>query len=155
MVAPPCPLCHGATRFAGNKPYCPNCGWNRNAALADVRSGMFALPIGIFLMAGFVFFMVRFWRIRNPHQIGIFVVFPAIGILINYFVSRRSLARLQSFSAPATRAASVPYNSFAPSTAAASKPDAVVEPARNNRLCSGLRAHAKSACPRADALACR
>ena len=128
MVAPPCPLCHGAIRFAGNKPYCPNCGWNRNAALADVRSSMFALPIGILLMAGFVFFVVRFWHFRNPYQIGIFVVFPAIGILINYFASRRSLARLQSFPAPAMRAASAPYNSFALSTSAASKPDAVVEP---------------------------
>jgi hypothetical protein len=79
MVAPPCPLCHGATRFAGNKPYCPNCGWNRSAALADVRSSMLALPIGIFLMAGFVFFMIRFLHFRNPYQIAIFTVFPAFG----------------------------------------------------------------------------
>jgi hypothetical protein len=128
MVRPPCPLCHGATRFAGNKPYCPNCGWNRDAALADIRSSRFALPIGIFMMGGFVFFMVRFWHFRNPYQIAIFTVIPAIGMLINYSVSRRSLARLQSLPAPAMRVASVPYNSFAPSTAAASKPDAVIEP---------------------------
>jgi hypothetical protein len=128
MVAPPCPLCHGATRFAGNKPYCPNCGWNRDAALADIRSSRLALPVGIFMMGGFVFFMVRFWHFRNPYQIASFTVFPAIGILINYFMPRRSLARLQSLPAPARRVASVPYNSFSPSTAAASKPDAVIEP---------------------------
>jgi hypothetical protein len=128
MVAPPCPLCHGATRFAGNKPYCPNCGWNRGAALADLRSGLSALPIGIFLMGGFVFFMIRFWHFRNPYQIAIFLLFPAFGILINYFVSRRSLARLQSLPEPAMRSASVPYNSFAPSAAATSKSDTVVEP---------------------------
>lgn len=118
MVAPPCPLCHGATRFAGNKPYCPNCGWNRGVALADLRSGLSALPIGIFLMGGFVFFMVRFWHFRNPYQIAIFTVFPAIGILVNYIVSRRSLTRLQALPAPMMRAAAVPaatpYNSFAP-----------------------------------------
>ena len=101
MVAPPCPHCHGATRFAGNKPYCPNCGWNRDAALADVRGTLVMLPFGIFLMGGFVFFMIRFWHFRNPYQIGIFVVFPAVGILINYFVSRRSLA--SAFMTPATK----------------------------------------------------
>jgi hypothetical protein len=129
MVAPPCPLCHGATRFAGNKPYCPNCGWNRNAALADVRSSLNFIPIGIFMMGGFVFFMIHFWHFRNPYQIAIFIVFPAVGLLINYFVSRRSLARLQAFAAPANRAASVPRDSFVPSAAAAANSgSAVIEP---------------------------
>lgn len=128
MVAPPCPLCHGATRFAGNKPYCPSCGWNREAALADVRGNLFFLPVGVFLMGGFVFFMVRFWHFRNPYQIAIFTVFPAIAILINYFVSRRSLARLQAFSGPAMGAATVPTNSFAPSAAVAAKSSAVIAP---------------------------
>jgi hypothetical protein len=128
MVGPPCPLCHGATRFAGNKPYCPNCGWNRSAALADVRSSLLALPIGIFLMAGFVFFMIRFLHFRNPYQFAIFTVFPAFGILINYFVSRRSLARLQTVPEPMMRAATLPANSFAPSAAAAANSSAVVAP---------------------------
>jgi hypothetical protein len=121
MVAPPCPLCHGATRIAGNKPYCPNCGWNRDAALADLRTSLNSIPIGIFMMGGFVFFLIHFWRFRNPYQIAIFTVVPAIGILINYFVSRRSLARLQALPVPAMRAALVPTNSFAPSTAVAGK----------------------------------
>ena len=118
MVAPPCPLCHGATRFAGNKPYCPHCGWNRNAALVDVRSGLNFIPVGIFLTGGFVFFMIHFWHFRNPYQIAIFIGFPAVGILIDYLVSRRSLARLQALPASAMRAASVPRDSFAPSAAA-------------------------------------
>ena len=130
MVAPPCPLCHGATRIGGNKPYCPNCGWNRDVALADVRGTLVILPFGIFLMGGFVYFMVRFWHFRNPYQIAIFTVFPAIAILINYVVSRRSLATLQSLTAPAMRAATVPYNSFASSAAGgvAASSNATVEP---------------------------
>ncbi|HXN27500.1 MAG TPA: hypothetical protein VN902_10280 [Candidatus Acidoferrales bacterium] len=134
MVAPPCPLCHGATRFAGNKPYCPHCGWNRNAALVDVRSGLNFIPVGIFLTGGFVFFMIHFWHFRNPYQIAIFIVFPAVGLLINYWVSRRSLARLQALEAPANRAASVPHNSLAPSPAAtANSGGAVVEPSAQQR----------------------
>jgi hypothetical protein len=130
MVAPPCPVCHGATRIGGNKPYCPNCGWNRDAALADVRGTLVMLPFGLFLMASFAFFMIRFWHFRNPFQIAIFTVFPAIAILINYVVSRRSLATLQSLPVPAMRAATVPYNSFAPSVSAglAASSNAVVEP---------------------------
>ncbi len=131
MVAPPCPHCHGATRFAGNKPYCPNCGWNRDAALADIRGTLVMLPFGIFLMGGFAFFMIRFWHFRNPYQIAIFTVFPAVAILINYFVSRRSLARLQSLPAPTMRVATAPYNSFAPadtSTFAGKSADAAIEP---------------------------
>ncbi len=129
MIAPPCPLCHGATRFGGNKPYCPNCGWNRDAALADVRGTLFFLPFGIFLMGGFAFFMIRFWHFRNPYQIAIFTVFPAFAILINYLVSRRSLATLQSLPAPVMRAATVPYNSFAPAAAVAGKSaNPVIEP---------------------------
>jgi hypothetical protein len=128
MVAPPCPLCHGATRIAGNKPYCPSCGWNREAALADVRGTLFFLPVGIFLFGGFIFFMVRFWHFHNPYQIGIFIIFPAIGILINYLVSKRSLARLQAFPAPTMRAAAVPQNSFAPTAAVAANSSVVVEP---------------------------
>jgi hypothetical protein len=128
MVAPPCPLCHGATRFAGDKPYCPNCGWNRDAAMVNVRSSVASIPIGILLMAGFVFFMVRFWHFSNPYQIAIFIFFPAIGILINYIVSRRSLARLQALSVPAMRAASLPTNSFAPSPVATANSGAAIEP---------------------------
>jgi hypothetical protein len=128
MVAPPCPLCHGATRFGGNKPYCPNCGWNRDAAIVNVRSTTAAAPIGILMMVAFVFFVIRVGHFRNPYQIAIFILFPAVGILINYFVSRRSLARLQALSAPAMRAATVPTNSFAPSAAVAAKSSAVIEP---------------------------
>ena len=99
-------------------------------ALADVRGTLVILPFGIFLMGGFVYFMVRFWHFRNPYQIAIFTVFPAIAILINYVVSRRSLATLQSLPAPAMRAATVPYNSFASSAAGrvAASSNATVKP---------------------------
>jgi hypothetical protein len=74
--------------------------------------------------------MIRFWHFRNPYQIAIFTIFPAIGILINYIVSRRSLATLQSLPAPTMRATTVPYNSFASSAAAgvAANSSEIVEP---------------------------
>ena len=128
MVAPPCPLCHGATRFAGNKPYCPNCGWNRDAAIVSVRSAAAAAPIGVLMMAAFAFFLIRFLHFRNPFQIAIFIVFPAVGMLINYFASRRTRARLAAFSTPMMRATTVPTNSFTPSAPVAGKSSPVIEP---------------------------
>lgn len=80
------------------------------------------------MMAAFIFFIIRIGHFRNPYQIAIFVVFPAVGILINYFVSRPSLVRLLALSAPAMRAATVPTNSFAPSAAVAAKSSAAIAP---------------------------
>jgi hypothetical protein len=104
MVLPACPVCHGATRFGGNKPYCPKCGWNRDAAIANVRGGLAMLPVGILMMAGFVFFMVHFWHFRAAGQIAIFALVPIFGVLINYVVLKRNLATLQALPAPAMTA---------------------------------------------------
>ena len=106
MVTPPCPRCHGATVLAINTPYCPNCGWNRELAIINARSSLVTLPIGFAMMAGFVFFMVHFWRFRNPYQIAIFCVVPTVGILINYVVMKRALSKLEALPAPTTRSAS-------------------------------------------------
>jgi hypothetical protein len=106
MPTPPCPRCHGATLLAINKPYCPHCGWNRDVAMANARSSLVMLPIGFVMMGGFVFFMVHFWRFRNPYQIAIFCVVPTVGILINYVVMKRALSKLEALPAPTTRSVS-------------------------------------------------
>lgn len=48
------------------------------------------------MMAGFLFFIIHFWRFRNPYQIGILLRIPMIGILVNYLVMERSLKKLQA-----------------------------------------------------------
>jgi hypothetical protein len=92
--------------LAINTPYCPNCGWNRERAIANARSSLVTLPIGFAMMGGFVFFMVHFWRFRNPYQIAIFCVVPTVGILINYVVMKRALNKLEALPAPTPRSAS-------------------------------------------------
>lgn len=104
MPTPPCPRCHGATRLAINTPYCPNCGWNRDVALANARSSLVTLPIGFAMMGGFFFFMIHFWRFRNPYQIAIFCIVPTVGILVNYIVMKRAFSRLEALPAPVMRA---------------------------------------------------
>ena len=103
MPAPQCPNCHGATRFAGNHPYCPNCGWNRDVAIANLRGSLKMMPVGVIAFAGFAAFMIRGWHFRNPIQIAIFAGFPAFAILFNYIFARNSLAKLEAMPAPAAR----------------------------------------------------
>jgi hypothetical protein len=111
MPTPPCPRCHGVTLLAINTPYCPNCGWNRDVAMMKVRSSLVTLPIGVMMMGAFIFFMIHFWRFRNPYQIAIFCAVPTVGILVNYIVMKRAVSRLKTLPAPTIRtgaAAAVP-----------------------------------------------
>jgi hypothetical protein len=62
------------------------------------------LPIGFVMMGSFVFFMVHFWRFRNPYQIA---MVPTVGILINYVVMKRALSKLEALPAPTTRSVSI------------------------------------------------
>jgi hypothetical protein len=98
------------------------------------------LPIGFVMMGGFVFFMIHFWRFRNPYQIAIFCVVPSIGILINYVVMKRTLNKLEALPAPAMRtggAAAVRAtgaDAFASGgTSAGSGSSAVIEPSAQDK----------------------
>lgn len=61
-----CPKCGALARPAGNTAYCPSCGWNRLAAMDDVRQSLLALPL-VFL-AFFVFSLL------TKHWVGILVI---------------------------------------------------------------------------------
>jgi hypothetical protein len=135
MPAPLCPRCHGATLLAINKPYCPGCGWNRDVAIANARSSLVMLPIGFVMMGGFVFFMIHFWRFRNPYQIAIFCVVPTAGILINYIVTKRALSKLQALPMPTLRTGFRPAADVMKAGAAdiADKSSAAIEPSAQDK----------------------
>jgi hypothetical protein len=135
MIAPPCPHCHGATVLAVNTPFCPHCGWNRDAALFNARSSLRTLPIGLVMMAAFVFFMIHFWRFRNPYQIAILISVPMIGILVNYLVMKRSVKRLLALQVAAAQNAMPVAETTALGSmpAAASKSDASFEPSAKDQ----------------------
>lgn len=103
MAVPQCPECRAVTKLAGNQRYCPSCGWNRDAAIASLRGALKMMPLGVIVFAGFAAFMFRGWHFRNPIQIAIFAVVPAIGIVLNYVYARKNLATLEAMPAPATR----------------------------------------------------
>jgi hypothetical protein len=96
MRAPECPMCHKRASMAGQTPYCIQCGWNRDVAIAALRRNIKVLPFGIALFAGFFVFLFYGWHFRHPEQLAFFVTAPAIGLLTNYFAYRRQLAKLEA-----------------------------------------------------------
>ena len=104
MPTPECPICHAKTRLAGGQPYCLQCGWNRNAAIANLRRSLKMFPISLIMFFAFAYF-VFFRRARHFDPTGMIVVlaFPAIMLVISYFLMGRAINKLQSLPTPATR----------------------------------------------------
>jgi hypothetical protein len=93
------------------------------------------LPIAFMMVGGFVFFMIHFWRFRNPYQIAIFCVVPTLGILINYIVMKRALSKLEAHPRPTLRTAFRPTADGMKVGAAdiADKSSAAIEPSAQDK----------------------
>lgn len=99
MPIPECPVCHKRASLEGRQLYCPNCGWNRDAAIAAIRASIKMLPAGIVMFCLFFLFMFYVWHFRNPAQLAILGGGPAFAILFTYFYSKRRLAKLAALQA--------------------------------------------------------
>jgi hypothetical protein len=128
MTSPQCPECHAATKLAGNQRYCPNCGWNRDAAMAALRVSLKIMPFGVLMFAGFLAFVVRGWHFRDPIQLAIFAVVPAVGMLVNYIYARKNLATLEAMPTPTTRPRAVSDDFASGSSAREPGADADLQP---------------------------
>lgn len=117
MSLPECPVCHEPASLEGQQLYCMNCGWNRDAAVATVRRIIRIMPVGIAIFAGFISFMILGWHFRNPIQIAILGVAPALGFLLTYIHSKRRLAKLAAIRASATVSMAAPTSSLRPGIA--------------------------------------
>jgi hypothetical protein len=104
MATVQCPVCHAPASLAAGKPYRPRCGWNRDIAIAQLRSGLKTFPSGILIFFVFAYFFF-FRRVSHFDQIGmiILLVFPGSVMLVAYFFTRRSLNNLLAQPAPTFR----------------------------------------------------
>jgi hypothetical protein len=91
-----CPVCHQRAHIVGQQLYCTNCGWNRDAGIAALRSSLRMTPIGIVFVAGFGLLCVKFFGMRHPQQLAIMIVPIAFGLAFSYFYTRSRLAKLQA-----------------------------------------------------------
>lgn len=100
-----CPTCHNRTEFAAKCPYCPHCGWNRDAAIQSVRMGMRVMPVGLvgFLMSLVAVYLTSAAPRRGPAMpptaIVFFFIIPVV-FLVAYFFLRRKLEELKALPGP-------------------------------------------------------
>jgi hypothetical protein len=109
MSLPQCPVCHRNATLAGNTAYCPNCGWNRDAAISSIKASLNATPIGVLMfgiMAAFVYWGMKFNR--APFLM-IFWCLPAAGLLFNHIHLKRTMTKLLATPAP-SKPSSLPSN---------------------------------------------
>jgi hypothetical protein len=97
-------MCHAPASLAGGKPYCPRCGWNRDLAIAQLRSGLKSLPFGFITFFAFAYFFF-FRRLSHFDPLGMvfLLAFPTAIMLLTYFLTRRSLNNLLAQPAPIFR----------------------------------------------------
>jgi hypothetical protein len=108
MVTSTCPHCHSSTEYAAKCPYCPNCGWNRDAAIKSVRLGLMVMPLALagFLASLSAVYFASAGQTRGgampPSAVVFFCIIPVI--LLGAFVYlRRKLAELRSLPEQASR----------------------------------------------------
>jgi hypothetical protein len=115
-----CPLCHSRASFASRVPYCAQCGWNRDKAVAVLRTNMKMLPISIIMFG--VFISIAFFTTHrsNPFPVLLFLGIPVCIFVVTIFATMRTLNKLQALPAPpaASTVQSSDSSSTGPSAAA-------------------------------------
>lgn len=83
-------------------PYCAQCGWNRDKAIAGLRANMKMLPLSIALFG--VFISIAFFTSRrsSPFPVALFLAIPLCVLVFSIFSTRRILNRLLALPAPTT-----------------------------------------------------
>jgi hypothetical protein len=96
-----CPTCHSRTEFAAKCPYCPNCGWNRDAAIKSVRRGLVIIPVGLlgFLGSLAAVYFASAAQMRGgatPSFVIPFLCIIPVIYLVAYFFLRKKLEELNA-----------------------------------------------------------
>lgn len=102
MPAPECPVCHVAASLVGGQPYCAHCGWNHGVAVTQLRRTLKTFPVsGLFFLAFGYFVIFRHIRHVNPNGVLLVLAFPMAIMVLAYFLTWRSLNKLESLPEPA------------------------------------------------------
>jgi hypothetical protein len=101
MLGPECPVCHKRAFLTNGQPYCSQCGWNHDVAIAPLRRTLKTFPVSGFLFLAFGYFVIfRHLRHVNPNGALLILTFPAAMIVLAYFLTRRRLNQLESLPNP-------------------------------------------------------
>jgi hypothetical protein len=111
MIPAECPVCHKKPELAGNTPYCPSCGWNRDSAISALKMSMNSFPIGVLMFMGMAAFVYWGMGFKRSPQLMLFFLFPVAFLPWQYISTKRKLHQLMSVAITA-RPAGAPAANF-------------------------------------------
>jgi hypothetical protein len=87
-----CPVCHLPATLGAGKPYCPHCGWNRDAAERQLRQSIRIWPgtASIFILVMFILWGVFLRNWRLAFFLGAVLAVP---LVVVYLLLRINLGR--------------------------------------------------------------
>lgn len=95
-----CPLCHSQTSLANRVPYCAQCGWNRDKAIATLQANVKMIPFAFVLFAAFMLVAIVTSRRGIPPVLLILFGLPILVFAFSIASVRRTLNKLRALPAP-------------------------------------------------------
>ena len=90
-----CPVCHGALSSAGKVRYCPQCGWNKQEAISQLRLSMRMFPIAFLATLGCTYFIFRNFTHSRDFDIALSILLPAFAFALGFLFMRFSLTKVE------------------------------------------------------------
>jgi len=140
MPTTECPLCHGQTSFGMRVPYCAQCGWNRDKAIAVLQANVKMIPLAFVLFAAFMLVAIVTSRHGIPQVLLILFGLPILVFAVSVVSLRRTLNRLRALPAPTTpivaqAAGSSVANTGAPAFEPSPQDQALLRKSRPREIC--------------------
>lgn len=95
MAATECPFCHSALANAGKVRYCPQCGWNKQEAISQLRLSMRMFPFAFLATLGFTYFIFRNFTHSRGFDIALAILLPAFAFALGFLFMRMSLTKVE------------------------------------------------------------
>ena len=95
MAASECPFCHSALANAGKIRYCPQCGWNKQEAISQLRLSMRMFPFAFLATLGFTYFIFRNFTQSRDLNMALAILLPAFAFALGFLFMRFSLTKVE------------------------------------------------------------
>ena len=95
MAATECSFCHGALANAGKVRYCPQCGWNKQEAISQLRLSMRMFPFAFLATLGFTYFIFRNFTHSRGFDIALAILLPAFAFALGFLFLRLGLTKVE------------------------------------------------------------
>lgn len=95
MAASECPFCHSALDSAGKVRFCPQCGWQKQEAIAQLRLSIRMFPFAFLASLGITYFLFRNFTHSRDLDLALAILLPAFAFAMGFLFTRMSLIKVE------------------------------------------------------------